>query len=207
MSSNKTTSDASTDSTTDGNPDSCPDCGGDVYYEPFLTGGTKNAFRNGRCSGYACLDCTWSELNGSTEASPDNTTDTDDYSERISSCKGCGEDVPDSDLRKGGCPECWEKVGEHRDREAGATGQTLSEAATDSGIIKHGDSDTNTDDRQCLGCDRPLDEVEQHSTYAGCQTCGNIRAIDSTLERLDQQASNSERTLLDTLKSLIGQFR
>lgn len=190
MSRNKTQSDGSTEANTD-KPDSCPECNGDVYYEPFLTGGTRDAFRSGRCSGYACMDCTWSELNGST---PDE--DTDDSQEKLSACSGCGDTVPDSNLRKGGCKDCWEKVREHRDREANSRSSPQSETIM---------ADIN---RQCLGCDRPLDDVDVHIEYAACRQCGNEKSLGKTLDRIDQtHSTDTDTPLLGTLKSLVSRLQ
>ena len=76
--------------------DECPKCGGDVYYEPMLRGGTRNEFHAGDCSGYACTDCSWHET-------PSRSTDTSGVT-----CTECGGDVTRHEIYKHDavCSDC-----------------------------------------------------------------------------------------------------
>jgi len=92
----------------------CPECGGDVYYEPWLHGGTEYEFHNGHTSGWACDDCSWSE--------PHSTPD--DQQAEIE----CPRDDCDNETKRykveanGKCDSCrrqdrLEKMARERERE------------------------------------------------------------------------------------------
>jgi NAD-dependent SIR2 family protein deacetylase len=85
-------------------PNECPQCGGTVYREPRLTGGTEKQHRNGSLAGYACQDCTWSEDSPQTAAIQDGTTE----------CPGCGDEADRSHVATyGKCHDCM--LHQHRD--------------------------------------------------------------------------------------------